>query len=179
MILNQAYVILEFFQKNIEYGILDINRKIHRVTDENFWSDFGKYFILKSPEELLKNKIGVCFDQVELSRHLVAQKNIATKSYFICYFGNLYSHSILAFEENNKFYWLETSHRAFIGVHEYDSIEQLLKDFKHKFVHNELSKVPESYDESKLKIFEYESPKFGINCEQYFEHMKNSKEVII
>ncbi len=179
MILDEACDILEFFQNNIEYGILDINEEIHRITDENFWSDFGKYFILKSPEELFKTKIGVCFDQVELSRNLFAEKNIETKTYFICYFENLYAHSILAFEENGKFYWLETSHRAFIGVHEYESGNQLLKDFKHKFVHNELSKVPTNYDESKLKIFEYKRPKYGINCERYFEHMKNSKRIII
>lgn len=179
MILKQAHEILEFFQKNVEYGILGENGKIHRVTEENFWPDFGKYFILKSPEQLLKSKIGVCFDQVELSRILFDKKNISTKSYFICYFGNLYSHSILIFESDRKFYWLETSHRAFIGIHEYDSNEQLLKDFRHKFVHNEFSKVPENYDELKLKIFEYRRPKYGINCEQYFEYMKNSKEIQI
>ncbi|MDR1628443.1 MAG: hypothetical protein LBR79_06710 [Oscillospiraceae bacterium] len=175
--LNQAHEILEFFQKNIEYGILDVNGKVHRITDENFWTDFSKYFILKSPEELLKSKIGVCFDQVELSRNLFAEKGILTKSYFICYYENLYSHSILVFEYDSKFYWLETSHRAFIGIHEYDSEEQLLRDFKHKFVHNEISKVPENHDESKLKIFEYDKPKYRINCQQYFDHMKNTKEV--
>jgi hypothetical protein len=119
----------------------------------------------------------VCFDQVELARHLFAEKDIKTKSYFICYYKNLYSHSILTFEENGKFYWLETSHRAFIGIYEYSSKKHLLNDAKEKFIHNKLSKVPENYDKSKLKIFEYDKPKHGITFKQYLEHIQNSKEI--
>ncbi len=172
MIFKKAQEILTFFEQNIQYGILDISGKIHRVTDENFWMDFGKYFILKSPKALLKTKIGVCFDQVELSRYLFNNQNIKIKSYFICYLESMYSHSILTFEENGNFYWLETSHRAFIGIHKYDSMLNLLKDFKNKFAHNPFSKIPENYNKSKLKIFEYTKPNYFINFNQYFEHIK-------
>jgi hypothetical protein len=65
-----AEEIFDFSQKNIEYGILDKDGNIHRNTDDNFWNDFEKYYILKSSEELLQYKIGVCFDQIELARYL-------------------------------------------------------------------------------------------------------------
>ena len=50
---------------DIEYGYLDINGIIHSNTDELF----SKLYKLQSPQETLKNKTGVCWDQVELERY--------------------------------------------------------------------------------------------------------------
>ena len=50
---------------NIEYGYVD--NKGNKYTDD--YQNFSSLYILSSPEEVIKNRVGVCFDQVELERY--------------------------------------------------------------------------------------------------------------
>ena len=69
---------------DIKYGYLDINGNIHYVIDK----DFGSLYKLQSPRETLNNKVGVCWDQVELERYLFDKKNIKFNTYFIVYYSD-------------------------------------------------------------------------------------------
>ena len=76
-------MILEIMDKmnNINYGYLDINSNVHNSVDDKF----SELYRLQSPNEILNNKVGVCWDQVELERYLFSQKNVEFKTYFISY----------------------------------------------------------------------------------------------
>ena len=69
---------------DIKYGYLDINGNIHFDIDE----DFESLYTLQSPGETLNNKVGVCWDQVELERYLFDKKNIKFNTYFIVYYSD-------------------------------------------------------------------------------------------
>lgn len=69
---------------DIKYGYLDLNGNIHYVIDE----DFGSLYKLQSPNETLNNKVGVCWDQVELERYLFDKKTIKFNTYFIVYYSD-------------------------------------------------------------------------------------------
>ena len=62
---------------DIKYGYLDINGNIHYVIDK----DFESLYKLQSPGETFNNKVGVCWDQVELERYLFDKKNMRTEYY--------------------------------------------------------------------------------------------------
>ena len=47
--------------KEIEYGWIDKNNNKHSIVDESYSDNYT----LQSPNEVIKNKIGVCRDQVE------------------------------------------------------------------------------------------------------------------
>lgn len=51
---------------NINYDWVDKNNKKHNLVDETFSDNY----ILQTPKELIENKLGVCWDQVELERFL-------------------------------------------------------------------------------------------------------------
>ena len=53
--------------QNIEYGWLDKVNNKHRLVDESFSNNY----ILQSPKEVIINKIGVCWDQVEFERYFI------------------------------------------------------------------------------------------------------------
>ncbi len=55
---------------NIEYGYKDKDNHLHFFIDDNFSSNY----VLQSPLEVLQNKVGVCWDQVELERSLFLEK---------------------------------------------------------------------------------------------------------
>ena len=107
------------------------------------------------------------------------------ETYYLLYDDNkgCPSHSILVFYDNNKVYWFEPMFNEkscfYSGIHEYDNITKLLKDFKKKkkknAVINEL--IPIDYNLSNIQIYKYTSPSKHINGYEMRNHI-NSSEVI-
>ena len=158
----------------IEYGWLDKNNNIYKEVN-NLFSD---NYILQSPEQVIKNKIGVCWDQVELERKLFKKKNIKFNTYFIVHYDNdkCPTHTFLIYKENNKYYWFEHSWKVFKGIHEYESELEALKDIKEKFVKYELNS---KYNPTNLCIYKYNKPKYGISCLEFYKHCEKGENIII
>lgn len=155
--------------KDIEYGWVDKNNHKYSIIDDTF----SNKFILQSPSEVIKNKVGVCWEQVELERYYFNSHNSNVKTYFIVYDdGNKCpTHTFLTYEKNNKFYWFEHSWERFRGIHEYNSLNELLDDVKEKFIKYELS------DKCVLKnlmLYEYKKPKYHISVQEFYNHCNNS-----
>lgn len=110
--------------KNIEYGWIDKNNNKHNFVDETYSNNY----ILQSPNEVIKNKIGVCWDQVELERYYFKGNDWNIKTYFLVYYDGdkCPTHTFLTFEKNNKYYWFEHSWERFRGIHEYESLKKML-----------------------------------------------------
>lgn len=156
--------------KEIKYGWLDKYNNIHYIIDENF----SKEYKLQSPEEILKNKVGVCWDQVELERYYFEKINYKTTTYFLVYYNDSKcpTHTFLVYKKNDNFYWFEHSWEKYQGIHKYNSIEELLKDVKNKFIKSELRG---SCVEENIIIREYLKPKSGLNLSEFFNHCENGK----
>lgn len=163
-IMNELYL--------IEYGWLDKNNNIHKIVDETFSSNYR----LQAPKDVLQNKVGVCWDQVELERYLFDKTNLAYKTYFIVHYDNnkCPTHTFLTYEKNNKVYWFEHSWSEYRGIHEYNNWKELLKDVKRKFIITELNGC---YDEMNLVIYEYTKPKHGIGVLEFYKHCETGIQV--
>ena len=155
--------------KDIEYGWVDEqNNKYMKVDDS-----FKDKYILQSPKDILKSKVGVCWDQVELERYFFKNYVPSVKTFFIVYDDNdkCPTHTFLIFEKNNKFYWFEHSWEIFRGIHEYSSLNQLLLDIKNKFVSIELRG---DYEKTNLYIYEYSKPNYHIGTQAFFNHCSSN-----
>ena len=104
----------------INYGWIDVNNEVHKNTIFNI----QKLYRLSTVEEILNNKIGICFDQVELERYFF-DKDYKTSSYAI--FTNHMIHSFLTLEKNNRYIYFEHSSYKNKGVYYFESIEELLE----------------------------------------------------
>ena len=160
----------------IEYGFLDQDNQ-NLAHSKNWDEKFPKIYYLLSPEELLKTKVGTCFDQVELERKLFNDYNILVKTYFIYSYiskDNIPSHTFLTFEYQNKIYWFEHSWYQYKGIHEYLNLNNLLHDIKNKFLksHN-LTK------NENTSIYEYKLPPYHLTCDEFYEYCQNSKLIEI
>lgn len=158
----------------IEYGWIDKNNNIYKEVN-NLFSD---NYILQSPEQVIKNKVGVCWDQVELERELFEKKNIKFNTFFIVHYDNdkCPTHTFLIYEENNKYYWFEHSWEKFKGIHEYKRELEALKDIKNKFIKYELNN---KYNPMNLCIYKYNKPKYGISCLEIYKHCEKGENIII
>lgn len=163
-------MIEEFFaiMNKIDYGFLDENGL--DIASDNV--SFDEHYHLLSPDELLKKKKGVCWDQVELERKLFNDKGIDNDTYFI-YLDDgqsLPSHAFLTYYIQDKFYWFEHSWEKYGGIHEYSNIRELLLDVKNKFV-IENAKSDNDY----VFVFKYDKPDYGISCSKFYEHVQKGE----
>lgn len=159
---------------DIKYGYMDIKGETHNDADDKF----SELYKLQSPQETLKNKIGVCWDQVELERYLFKKKNIEFKTYFIVHYDidRCPTHTFLIYKDNNKYYWFEHSWEKHRGITVYNSELEALKDVKDKFVKDELNN---EYNYMNLYIYEYSKPDYGINVLEFYKHCENGNNIII
>ncbi len=154
---------------SIEYGFLDQdNNNIIKTNPKKWDEEFYDFYYLLSPNELLEKKCGVCWDQVELERFLFERENKNVRTFFICTYENdgLPSHTFLTYEKNGKVYWFEHSWGEYSGIHEYNTLKELLLDVKQKFVQNKnVSTI----------VYEYEKPPFHISCDEYYKFAEKGK----
>lgn len=154
--------------KDIKYGYLSADKKKYF----NF-SEFASLYRLQSPKEIIKSRIGVCFDQVELERYYLSRSYSNIKTYFIInYFEDINTHTFLTYEKNGKYYWFEHAWDKYVGIHSYDTKKELILDVKSKFI---LSlKNHNNFD---IAIYEYQKPKFNISLDEFFKHCESSFKI--
>lgn len=158
--------------EDIQYGWIDKNNNTYQLVDQKFSHDY----ILQSPKEVLKNKIGVCWDQVELERYYFKGNDWNVKTFFLVHYDNAKcpTHTFLTFEKDNKYYWFEHSWEKFKGIHEYKTMKELLLDVKNKFIKNELNN---NYVSNNLVMCEYKKPKFNISVQEFYTHCEHGKYI--
>lgn len=151
----------------INYGWIDKNGKQHI----NDFFNFSKDYILQSPNELKNNKIGVCWDQVELERDYFKNYE-SVRTFFIVHYDNdqYPTHTFLTYKIENNYYWFEHSWEKFRGIHKYDSMDLLLKDVYNKYVQSVLR---DKYNKNNLIVYEYSKPQYHISVHQFFYHCEN------
>ena len=160
--------------ENIEYGWMDKQGNKYNTVDESYSNNY----ILQSPKEILKNKVGVCWDQVELERYYFKGNDWNIKTYFIVYYDNdkCPTHTFLTFEKGNKYYWFEHSWERFRGIHEYTTLKYLLLDVRNKFIKYELNDV---YEKNNLCIYNYKKPKYHINVLDFYKHCESGINILL
>ena len=139
-----------------------IFNKLKNIQYDNF-TDEEKY-IIKTPNQVLKSNLGICYDVVELERELFSKYNYEFKTFF-SYQGlpitDNPTHTYLIFKENGKYYWFEISWQSYKAIHgPFDSYKdainyvesQLLKSSKWTKTHTiEYSK----FDYNNLNINQF------------------------
>ena len=95
--------------------------------------------------------------------------------YFLIYYeGICPTHTFLTYEKNNKCYWVEHAWEKFAGIHEYKSIEELIRDVRNKYIEYELE---DDFDNKNLAIYEYKKPKFHISAKEFVDYCTSFKKI--
>lgn len=173
---NKLQIILNKLN-DIKYGYVDDNKNIYPDDIDDWDINFSKLYHLQSPLELINNKYGVCWDQVELERYYLEKDNIDSKSYFIIAYDNKIepTHTFIVIKSGN-YYWFEHSWEPYRGVHEYKTLNELLTDVKNKFESYIKSQNINNY---KISIYQYDKPKYGLNCINFINHCESGKKINI
>ena len=135
----------------------------------------SKNFSFQSNEEIEKNRIGICWETVEINRYYLQKANIPCKTYFfVVPAQSFYCHSVLVFQDKDKFYWMESSFKELIGIREYKSLKDLFYDVLDNF--DKITHIKKTNFKN-LKIYDYNSPNPGIGCVQFYFHCFRGKNI--
>lgn len=161
---------------DIQYGFVDQKNNIYPDTEKEWDSSFSKKYRLQSPKECIKNKYGVCWDQVEVERYYLEQEGINSTSYFIIAYDKKIepTHTWIVVNDNNSYYWIEHSWESYRGIHEYQSFENLLIDIKEKFEESIKKQKIKNYS---IEIFKYQKPKSHLNCIEFMNYCEGGEKI--
>lgn len=174
--MNQVKNVIDILNslEGIEYGWMDIEKNTHLNADKGY----KKNYVLSTPEEVIKNSLGTCFDIVELERSYFKSIGAKFNTYFMIYYESkkMFTHTFVVYEENEKFYWFEYSWANNRGIHEYLSLYDLLTDVRNKFKKNNNLKF---MDLDYLCVYKYKKPKYHIGLKDLYKHCESGENVII
>ena len=157
---------------DIQYGWID--KKGNKYIDDSISdAEFSNTYLLQTPKEIIKNKIGVCYDQVELERFYFKGNDWNIATYFLGSSTNrkVPTHTFLTFEKNSKYYWFEHAFEKFRGIHEYSTLTELLLDVKNKFENTYLNNCH-------INLYQYNKPKYHIDEAMFIDHCTSGTKMI-
>lgn len=155
-----------YMKGNIRYGFYsDLSQGIYIRSKLN--NDFlYEYMIfynycLQKPEQMIKTKVGICFDQVEFERKWFVNYGYKVHTFFC----NFHNHAFLVYEYNGKYYYFERTLKKLNGIHEANSLKDILDEYKKQ----QLSDC--SFEN--FKLYEYMSVPFGANFYEIISRVSN------
>lgn len=156
----------------IKYGWYDKNGNLHKGLQEG---NFQKEYRMQSISKILENKYAICWEMCELERSYFKKKKIPYKTIFALLKNNkkFPCHTFLVFKKDQKWYWLEASWERKKGIHEYNSLQEILTYFKENFT--DFTKC--EYNKEDIVFYEYKKPKLKMTCNLFYFHCIHSKEI--
>ena len=164
---------LEYMNNNITYGFIGKNGKKYQNFSSEEWFEEG---IVQNGEEVLKSKIGTCYDQVELERLWFENHHFEVKTIFIWfevdYENNYPTHTFLVYKENQKWYWFEHAFEDCRGIHEFESLEKAIQTVTSKQLEYAISiGIAKESDKKLIKSYEYMKITKPMDIEEFLNHV--------
>lgn len=131
--------ILKFMNENIKYGWIDINGEEHIGNMKNF----RKLYRTSTLKEVLEHGLGCCIEQVKLMSELLDKINIPNKMFCTrIYEGKDFNkmdeeehmHCFVLYYLNDKVYQIEHPNFERIGIYEFNSESEALKEINDYYI---------------------------------------------
>ncbi len=101
----------ELYQNEYQYGFYYEGRKyspdFSNGFDKKFFNLQKKFYRIQDPQDTMNEKIGTCIDAVIVMKTILDEINIPSKIWLLHHNVNKTPHTILTFEAEEKFVYLE------------------------------------------------------------------------
>jgi len=127
------------YLSTITYGYIDLNGNVITPSKtKDLWDDdnyFIKHYRSQSPEQTVKNKIGICVDKTELTRTILSENLKIDNNVYYLELNKFHDgHHFISYVLDDKHYWIESSwDDMHNGIHEFNSEEALIKHVSKEF----------------------------------------------
>ena len=170
--------LMKWLDENFEYGVID-NKGKKIQNGEEFQKACNKYWKVRPVLEIIRSKVGHCYDQTELERYWFTKNGYKIKTFWVAtYHKNSYTmcHAYLAYLNNNKWYYFEHSDGYNRGSYEFDKLQDLIEFQAKLMIKSSKAEQPNL----KLSVCTncFKKPKCHISMKEYREFVTSSKEVL-
>lgn len=174
--------LLDFMNQNIKYGFVGRNRKLYFNLQSENSNDWYNECLVQTGEEVLKSKVGTCWDQVELERLWFEKRNYDIKTIFIWfevdYENNYPTHTFLLYKEDSKWYWFEHAFEDYRGIHKFSSVEKAIKYVISKHLEYAINEGTAKPDDKKLIVsYEYTKLNNSTNVDGFINHVTENPAI--
>ena len=149
--------------KDINYGWHDKNKVLHEKLTEG---DFAKEYKMQRIKDIKKTNYAICWEMCELQRKYFRKRQIKHYTIFAILkkHKRLPCHTFSVIEYNNKYYWFEASWSKEKGIHEFNSLTEILEFYRNNF--HDFCKG--EYNPNNLEFYKYLKPPIRMNCNMFY-----------
>ena len=170
--------LMRFMNDYITYGFVGKSGRKYAYGDKDWQKNWLSDCIVQSGDEMLETKLGTCWDQVELERKWFSEHKYEFKTIFSWFEidgpNNFPTHTFLAYKKNNKWFWFEHSFTTYRGIHEYNTLDELINDVKNKQLISAInSGVAKPGDEKLIKGYIYTKPRSNLGVVDFIDHVRD------
>lgn len=173
------------FMDNINYGFVGKNGKIYGDSESDEWGRacLSEWRMLSSGD-ILKNRYGHCFDQVEIERDWFVEKGYQIKTIFDIFLFPAHQskgvpcHSFLIYQDkDDKWCWFEHADFLNKGIYKFNTEQEAIKAQLLKYI--EFNKNNSGIKDSDIKYLAYfifDKPALGISHMEYINSIINNNK---
>ena len=176
--------LMTYLNENFDYGVIDNkgNKFFDSNTDE-FQFVCNNDWKLRSVDQMLNDKIGHCYDQVEIERKWFESNGYKIKTFWSCaYQENIensgFSHTYLLYKSGNYWYLFEHADYYNRGIHKFKTIKEAARWQINNQIKFAESCVPPQ-DKYSYCIKEYPLPPLNLNMQEYIDFVDKSKDFVL
>ena len=158
--------------KDIKYGWHEKNGILHeKLTEGNFAKDYK----MQKTNNIEKSNHAICWEMCELQRKYFRKRQIKHKTIFTVLkkHKRLPCHTFSVIEYNNKYYWFEASWENQKGIHEFNSLKEILEFYRNNF--EDFTKG--EYDRDNIEFYSYIKPPFRMNCNLFYYWCMSGRKI--
>ena len=156
-----------FMKDNIRFGFMNQDNDIllrNKTNEIYYMEELFRNYYFQSPERVLRNKCGICYDQNELIKYWLINNNYDVKTYYT----TVKNHGIVVYMKDNKYFWIERTLLDAKGIHEYYSLNELFNDYVYY----------QNADDKEIEIFEYDNMRYGLDFYDFISTAKNDGKLV-
>jgi len=176
--------LITYLDQNFEYGVIDNNGNKHCDSNsDEFQIVCNTQWKLRTVDEMLKDGVGHCYDQVEIEREWFTKNGFTIKTFWVSAYqegvkNSGFSHTYLVYQDNGVWKLFEHADFSNKGIHAFKSVNDAIKW---------QSKCQIKFAESCVKplkkyttcIKEYMKPPTNVNMQEYLQFINNSKDYVL
>lgn len=173
--------LMAYLDENFEYGVIDSSGNKYFDSDTKEFQDACNIQWRTRPvKQILRDKIGHCYDQVEVEREWFVKNGYEIKTFWISAYqegveNSGFSHSYLLYKTNDGWNLFEHADKSNRGIHKFKNVDDAVKWQASKQV-----KFADSHtkpaDKYTTCIKQYEKPAVGLNMQEFISFINNSMD---
>lgn len=176
--------LMSYLDQNFKYGVIDNKgNEYYDSSSDDFQKICDTQWKMRSVEEMLREGVGHCYDQVEIEREWFTMMGFEIKTFWISAYqeeieNSGFSHTYLVYKDGEIWKLFEHSDFSNRGIYSFKNVKDAVKwqsDHQIKFAESCIKPL-KKYE---VCIKEYCKPSLYINMQDFLQFIDNSKDYVI